>query len=165
MSLLDVLSDAKSIARDIPASGWQTLDVNYEEPRVERLWMQMGNYRIYLHVIHKCARGIRGLYHPHPWASAVEILAGSYWMDLGREVYGMPMPTARLLLTTGSKYEMPTPDGWHRVEPVTPVVLSVMVTGDRFTRSIPASTVPKYSLGPLREGRAEEIIEMFRSVL
>jgi len=161
--MFDVLDDAKRLFHDFHVKEWKTLDINYEQPRVERLWVQLGSYRIYLHVIHKCNGG--ALYHPHPWESAVEILAGSYRMGLGREIYGEPPVTATLVLGAGSQYEMRDPSGWHYVEPITPVVLSIMVTGERFARSIPASTVPKTSLGPLPEGRAEEIYSMFKGLL
>jgi len=35
---------------------WNTLEVLYEAPRVERLWTQLGPNRLSLHRIHPCAR-------------------------------------------------------------------------------------------------------------
>jgi hypothetical protein len=56
---------------------WNTLDINYHHPRVERLWTQIGDSRLMLHVIHPCETS-DALYHPHPWPSAMHVLSGTY---------------------------------------------------------------------------------------
>lgn len=56
---------------------WNTIDVNYHHPRVERLWTQVGEFRLMLHVIHPCETS-NALYHPHPWPSAMHVLSGKY---------------------------------------------------------------------------------------
>jgi len=61
---------------------WNTLDVNYHHPRVERLWTQIVDARLMLHVIHPC-KPEEALYHPHPWPSAMHVLSGKYEMGLG----------------------------------------------------------------------------------
>lgn len=106
-----------------PASTWNTLDINYEPPRVKRVWKQVGKYRINLHRIYKCEKA---LYHPHPWPSAIRILYGTYEMGvMGRASFtstAKPIPTpnwhpngkepdhlAKLVLTNGSSYVMEDP--------------------------------------------------------
>jgi hypothetical protein len=51
--------------------------VNYHHPRVERLWTQVGDSRLMLHVIHPC-NSSEALYHPYPWPSAMHVLSGRY---------------------------------------------------------------------------------------
>ncbi len=111
----------------IPES-WNTLEVLYEEPRVERLWQQLGENRVYIHRIHPC---YKPLYHPHSWPSAVHILAGKYRMQVGYETIPTipPSPTLTVILSEGSFYEMVDPAGWHSVEPLAGPSLSIMLTG------------------------------------
>jgi hypothetical protein len=130
---------------------WHSRDVNYEPPRVERLWTTFEkDYRLYLHRIHPCEVP---LYHPHPWPSAVKIVSGEYEMDVG---YGpgevMPPVAMTLRLGPGSYYEMIDRDGWHSVKPLLTPTLSVMVTGRPWNRWSPAP--PKGALRSLN-GRVE----------
>lgn len=113
-------------------SAWQSLDINYEPPRVERLWRQVGDYRVNLHRIHPCAEA---LYHPHPWPSAVLILSGKYEMGLCtseqlpfRSLLECDREAAKVVLTEGASYEMVHPYGWHYVKPLGHPSLSIMVT-------------------------------------
>lgn len=118
---------------------WQSLDVNYEHPRVERLWTQVGTWRVNLHRIHPCARA---LFHPHPWPSAVLVVSGKYEMGVGYGAGGEPPPEAvRLILTAGARYEMVDPDGWHSVRPLHESSLSLMVTGEPWRRQSPGKGV------------------------
>ena len=61
---------------------WNSLDVDYHPPRVERIWCQYGDYRIYLHFIHACKPG-EALYHSHPWPSVMHVIEGTYEMGIG----------------------------------------------------------------------------------
>lgn len=142
-------SPSMSLLDDI--DGWHTLDVDYEPPRVERLWRDMvtPGYRLYLHRIHPCEKA---LFHPHPWPSAVKILHGSYEMRVG---YGKgidePPTAATIVLTKGSYYEMGDPDGWHNVRPLgNHPSYSIMITGPKWDRWSPK---PKqdHKLGPLTD--------------
>lgn len=38
---------------EIISMDWNSIDVDYYPPRVERLWLQLGKDRLYLHKIHK----------------------------------------------------------------------------------------------------------------
>ncbi|MEM6989018.1 MAG: hypothetical protein AAF721_00930 [Myxococcota bacterium] len=44
---------------------WESLHITYHPPRVERLWLQHGSHRIFLHRIYPCEEG-DALWHPHP---------------------------------------------------------------------------------------------------
>ncbi len=129
-----MLAELKRLKREIsklignPETVWHTLEVLYEPPRVERVWTQIGENRLFLHRIHPCDQGY---YHPHPWPSAVMILSGEQIMTVGSgEPEGPPPPvTTTLHLTAGSSYEMLDPRGWHAVMPQRGPSLSLMLTG------------------------------------
>lgn len=115
---------------------WQSLDIDYESPRVERVWQQRGDFRLCLHRIHPCESA---LIHPHPWPSAVTILRGKYKMNVARGASivdpWIHKVSAMLVLGRGSSYEMIDDMGWHSVWPIDSPVLSVMVTGKPFEKS------------------------------
>ena len=148
-------------------AGWNSLDVDYEPPRVERLWRTLSltgqlpferPYRLYLHRIHPCSKA---LYHPHPWPSAIRIVNGGYEMGVGYGSGQEPPPiAARMHLVSGSSYEMEDIDGWHYVLPSVPN-LSIMVTGHPWERWAPGPD-PSVKLGPLTEMAIEELLADFR---
>ena len=112
---------------------WTSLDVDYEPPRVERMWCQRGKYRVFIHRIHPCDKA---LFHPHPWPSAVKILSGTYEMSIGHGTGASDPPeAATVLLTSGSSYEMIDPNGWHSVRPIGGPSLSLMVTAYPYDRN------------------------------
>lgn len=127
----DVERVLMELLKDGPEA-WESLDVDYEPPRVERLWRQWEGYRINLHRIHPCKKA---LYHPHPWAAYIRMLSGTCEMGIA---YSSSMPkheilergkeVAKVLLTKGSAYEMINPYGWHYVKPLDKPTLSLMVT-------------------------------------
>lgn len=138
-------------------AGWNTLDVMYEPPRVERLWRQVDDdVRVFLHRIHPCDKA---LFHPHPWPSAVHVLSGSYWMEIG---FGAgqeePRRAATTILEAGSRYEMVDPDGWHSVRPVGGPSLSVMVTAKPWKRWSPK---PNITLSGFSEETRAELLTLF----
>lgn len=140
--------------------GWNTLDVLYEPPRVERLWRPFEDGRLYLHRIHPCEKA---LYHPHPWPSIIKILAGGYEMAVGFGEGDKPPPIAATLkLAPGSIYEMTNIDGWHYVLP-TVENLSVMITGAPWERWSPGPA-PDVKLGPLSEWDAAGLLDAFRAM-
>jgi hypothetical protein len=153
-----------------PATPWNTLDVDYEPPRVERLWLQTGAYRLYLHRIHPCAHA---LFHPHPWPSAVLIVSGEYEMAVGHghpdgdPFFPKAVPPADVLqvLTRGARYEMNHPFGWHSVRPLNKPSLSVMVTGKPFEmqykRTQPGKGIEHKPLSPEAK---EDLLARFRSL-
>lgn len=116
---------------------WKSLDINYHPPHVERLWCQLGKYRLYLHFIHPCRRE-DALFHPHPWPSAIHVIEGQYEMGMGFGP-GLKEPEvfSTILTSGGMYYEMPHRDGWHYVRPLS-VSSSVMLTGEPWDREMPA---------------------------
>lgn len=115
---------------------WKSVDINYHPPRVERLWCQLGKYRLYLHFIHPCKRE-EAFFHPHPWPSAIHVLEGQYEMGMGFGS-GIESPEifSTILTSGGMYYEMPHRDGWHYVRPLA-VSSSIMLAGEPWDREMP----------------------------
>ncbi|HVI40648.1 MAG TPA: hypothetical protein VM577_08310 [Anaerovoracaceae bacterium] len=136
---------------------WQTLDINYDKPRVERVWTQWGEYRINLHRIHPCEEAF---FHPHPWPSVISIISGRYEMAIGFGA-GLEEPpvAARIILADSSAYEMLNPDGWHYVRPIGGPVMSIMITGKPWSREMPKSD--KVVLSSLTDEVKKEIMDYF----
>jgi hypothetical protein len=140
-------------------AGWNSLLVDYHTPFVERLWREWNGYRIYLHRIHPCEPG-EALFHPHPWASAMRVLAGTYEMALGYGTGETEPPIGSLdILYAGSEYEMIDPNDWHYVRPLLVPTMSLMVTDKPWNRLSPKSEKP---LNPLAEKPRKEILNFFR---
>lgn len=141
-------------------SMWQSVDVDYHPPRVERLWAHWQSYRVYLHRIHPCERE-QALFHPHPWPSAMRVLDGEYEMAIG---FGPGMeepPVAALMISRGDfRYEMTHPDSWHYVRPIGVPTLSVMLTGKPWVRESHKSSKP---LRPLSPEQIAELLRLFRA--
>jgi hypothetical protein len=144
---------------------WHGLDIDYESPRVERLWMSLGEYRVNLHCIHTCKPG-EALFHPHPWPSAMRMLGngmsgGEYEMQVGYGSGHMAPPVAMtLVLTKGAAYEMTHQDTWHAVRPLyDQYSFSLMVTGTPWGRQSPKSD---RKLSPLSNSRRKVMFAVFR---
>jgi len=159
--MLDILSQ---VEQDLPAllqdeSAWQSLYVDYHPPTVERLWIPWREYRVNLHRIYPCERA-QALFHPHPWPSAMHILAGEYEMAVGFGTGITAPPIAALLITRQDfRYEMTHPDSWHYVRPLSEPTLSVMVTGLPWGREAPKVGKP---LHPLRAEQRAELLQLFQ---
>lgn len=146
-----MLDQLKKIEEVLPgllldSVGWNDVDVNYHPPRVERLWRNVGQYRVYLHRIHPC-QAEEALFHPHPWPSAMVVLAGQYEMALGFGV-GEPPMMATVIMVPGSRYAMTHQDAWHYVRPLGGVAWSLMVSGEPWQRKAPKSDKPLARLSP-----------------
>jgi hypothetical protein len=154
MALYDAEAKLSGLLKDPEV--WQTLDVDYEPPRVERLWVQLGLFRLYLHRIHPCETP---LFHAHPWPSAVRIISGRYEMDVGHDhlVY------ATITLAAGSEYEMIDKLGMHSVKPVAVPSLSVMITGEpwKWIGKDPTPHPPT-TLNPLSPEAKGDLLNIFR---
>jgi hypothetical protein len=160
MSMFDILARAEQALPELlrGLEGWHSLDVNYEPPRVERLWRPFEDCRLYLHRIHPCAKA---LYHPHPWPSIIKIVAGGYEMGVGFGAGDNEPPIAATLkLVPGAIYEMINIDGWHYVLPSVEN-LSIMITGAPWDRWSPGPN-PDVKLGPLKDTEIEALLSDFR---
>jgi hypothetical protein len=136
---------------------WRSLDVDFNQPRVERVWAQVNDLRVSLHRIHPCDDP---LFHGHPWPCAVRVSTGSYEMAVGYGPPGDPPPeAATILIGPGSVYEMADMDSWHYVTPIGSPSLSLMVSGRPWGLRGP---VPDRELGPLTPEAASEILGLFR---
>lgn len=146
---------------------WNTLDVDYFPPRVERLWMQKGDNRYYLHFIHPTDKPC--LFHKHRWPSAIHMLKGAYEMGIAysekevtsEEAYLLPN-AAKLILNEGSSYEMTESHGLHYVRPIGGPSFSVMVTGKPYPDPRKEVDFPK--LKNLSEDRRIELLAQFRAI-
>lgn len=121
---------------------WKSIDVDYEPPRVERVWRDVDmadgdipyGMRVCLHRIHACKEA---LYHPHPWPSAMLVLDGVYEMrvglatkiEQGKPAEPHPHRATTLHLTKECVYAMTNPSAWHSVRPLTDTALSMMIMG------------------------------------
>jgi len=147
---------------------WQSVHVTYHPPRVERLWVQHGTFRVLLHRIHPCEEG-EPLFHPHPWPSAVRVVSGQYEHQLSHLDTGSPGPSpahgpvlCRAVLSAGDEYEMTEPSGWHSVRPVAGPSDSVMVTGPLYADPVQMPSPPTEKQGPLSAERFNELFEQWR---
>lgn len=147
---------------DDPATPWKTLDVTYEQPRVERVWIQVREYRVNLHRIHPCTRALQ---HPHPWPSAVVIYSGVYQMGVGKYGQNASDEVATMHLAEGSAYEMTHRHGWHYVMPLEKPSMSIMLTGTPWPADGLISHPGKKQNEPLGHQAKHEILEFFRERL
>lgn len=173
----ELLSDPELTLLSRP-DAWSTLDVDYEEPRVERLWLPFdpdrrllgeGDHRLYGHRIHPCRSEAgqaprRALRHRHSWPSAVRVLSGSYRMDTGSDFDDETWASvgATVELHAGSRYEMTEPGAWHSVEPIGGPSLSLMVSGPPWEAKGPS---PSRSMSPLPDAARREILDLLRVTL
>lgn len=176
--MLDKLHDALKILPTLlaePAELWESLDIDYHPPRMEQLWWPWkgATHRIHLHRIHRC-EGQAAYRHTHPWPAAMKVLEGSYMMPLFYGAGSHPdHEIAKVVLPAGAEYEMCHPDSWHATIPLTPVTLSVMVTGPVWTqdeslwegkwRGEPIPPPPnKGPLDKMTEPMKADLLEAFR---
>lgn len=146
---------------------WQSLDVTYETPRVERVWrdviLNKGSVRVCLHRIHPCEKAF---IHPHPWPSAMRVVSGTYEMEIGARHpinWGDYDRVATITLTRGSLYEMTDVLTMHSVRPIGGVAHTLMVMGPKYKNS--PFDHSKFGQGqklqPLEEPVKHEIMEQF----
>jgi len=162
--MLDVLAQLET---ELPTLlfdevGWQSLDIDYHPPRVERLWRPWGARRVYLHRIHPCAPE-DALFHPHPWPSAMRVLDGTYEMGIGHGPGTSPPPVAATIVSAGDlRYEMTDVDAWHYVRAIGRPAMTVMVTGTPWQRDA-AGAEPSSPLSPLSAIARAEMLAWFRA--
>ena len=115
---------------------WNTLDIDYFPPRVERLWMQYDKeHRLYIHRIYPTNETC--LFHKHRWPAAFKMIHGSYEMGISYsenevssdEAYKLPI-ISRFIMSEGSYYEMTNTHTLHYVKPLEEPSISLMITGN-----------------------------------
>jgi hypothetical protein len=119
------------------SDGWRSMRIAYHPPQVDRAWRPWRDCRLSIHRIHPCGPDT-ALLHPHPWPSAMLVLAGRYAMMIGHCV-GITAPPiiAEFVLPAGATYTMTDPDAWHDVRPIDVPVLTVMLSGPPWKREMP----------------------------
>jgi hypothetical protein len=149
---------------------WDSLDVDYFPPRVERLYIKMWNYRVHLHLIHKTDSEC--LYHKHRWAAAFKQLYGSYEMGItyseneitSEEAHSIPT-LAKFTISPGNYYEMTQTDCMHYVRPITDKSLSIMLTKDLYPEASFRKETLDRKLNELTNERKMEILSMFKMLM
>ncbi|MBN8828178.1 MAG: hypothetical protein J0H68_05675 [Sphingobacteriia bacterium] len=137
---------------------WNSLLIDYEKPITERLWKNFNNHRVYLHRIYPCNKE-EAFFHPHPWPSAIKIVNGTYEMFIGTsDNENRPKFKTKVVLTSGSYYEMLTSNEWHSVRPINNYTYSIMISGKPF---IIGETPRQSHLKPLSEEKKKEIFDFF----
>lgn len=164
------LNDLTRLLKE-PNDSWNTMDVDYHPPRVERVWKQVNpSCRVLLHRIHRCNED-ETLWHAHPWPSAVSVVSGMYEHRVGYMIGGYEAPSAsnivtlcRTVLRWGSYYEMTQPQAWHCVRPISLSCLTIMVTGLPYAKDLvqPSLVTPSERQGPLSDKARDEILDEFR---
>ena len=171
---------------------WNTLDVDYHPPRVERLWTQLaGDQRLMLHIIHPCKEE-EALYHPHPWPSAMHILDGKYCMGIGVrndslisgkwngdkktvEWFGNVVKSrvpireiCKVELKAGDYYNMLDVKGWHRVFPIGEPCMTLMLIGKPWDKNVLDDRdvlIKTETLEQISDDRKQEILEKARDII
>lgn len=142
LNWFDLLQEIKKqIPLWLESKEWNSLLVDYHPPIVKRLWLPYKDYRVSLHEIDACSTE-EALWHAHPWPSIIEVLEGTYRMDLGySDSDKAPQDiVCKQIITKGCQYVMDSPNGWHFVSPLTEKSYSIMVTGKPWKNSAPKPT-------------------------
>ena len=144
---------------------WDSVDVDYHPPRVERLYTKIGSIRICLHRIHPCDPE-KALLHPHPWPASFKIYKGMYASEVGTsETAEPPKERVRLLLDAGSMKSMTNPNDWHFVAPIKEPVYSIMINGTPYEEMNPGVEKANKQLLPLHSYEKELILKDFKELI
>ena len=149
---------------------WNTLDVDYFPPRVERLWTIYKGYRIFLHTIHPTDKPC--LFHKHRWPAAFKQVSGSYEMGItyseseidSDEAYNMPS-LVRFIVSAGSYYEMTQTDCLHFVNPQGQTSHSIMITKDLYPESEFRKESLNIELKELSDVRKIELLNFYKNII
>jgi len=163
MTILNKLFDIENKLPELlqKESSWNSILIDYHPPIVERLYLQMDDIRINLHLLHPYNDN-EALFHPHPWPSAMRILSGKYEMGIGfSEDEAIPSLAAKLILPRNTAYEMSSPGGWHYVRPLRESAYSLMISGRPWERS---KIKVKRSFCKLSKAKKTVILDFFKGV-
>ncbi len=150
---------------------WNTLDVDYFPPRVERLWMQYDkSHRLFIHIIHPTTDPC--LFHKHRWPAAFKMIDGEYEMGISYsekeissdEAYELPI-ISKFIMSNGSYYEMINTNTLHYVRPLGKPSISIMLTGDLYPEAVFRKENLDRVLSELSHDRKIEIIELVKKII
>lgn len=138
---------------------WKTKLIDYEPPIVERVYTQLGDYRLSLHFIHPCKES---LIHPHVWESGMHIIEGEYEMGLYYPNEEGVLQEVSKLITKGEfYYEMLHRKAQHYVRPIGEVCKTVMLTGLPIWKE--NDMIVSKTLFDLSESRKIEILNFYKN--
>lgn len=145
------------------ADNIRTMYIDYHKPYVSRMWFidKENDCRVFLHKIETCQESKEALYHPHPWDSAMRIIAGQYEMGIGHsETNEIPKTDCKLILRSGTCYEMTEMHGWHYVSPIDEPAYTLMITPNKLNgREVPLE--PNKAFRKLTREEIEDIVTVF----
>ena len=151
-------------------SRWDSLDITYHPPRVERIFTDLGGgWRVYCHYIHPVLPGQESLFHPHYRVAGIVVHGApgcSYRMTVGSAVGVSAPPVVMDMIVSGEfRYVMNHPDGWHAVMPIGGPVYSTDIFGPSMKRMVPPETrSAKGTLPPLSDRRRLEMVHHFQTI-
>ncbi|TXH19297.1 MAG: hypothetical protein E6R03_00830 [Hyphomicrobiaceae bacterium] len=163
--LNDVLNELPHLLAE--RSRWQSMDITYFPPHVERLWTAWGDYRVRLHRVYPPDKPVPIrvgdvptdiLWHPHKEPSAIYIVAGECLHHAGSENAVLVTHA----LGAGMSYEMVHPEAYHAVEALRGPYDSVMVTGKPYANPRAAAVIPGPKQPPLEKSREDAFYEVWR---
>jgi hypothetical protein len=148
---------------------WNSLHIDYHPPRVERVWIQLGENRLSLHVMHPCEEG-ESLRHPHAWKTGFHILPignGKYEQEFSLAAVDsmisekhLFMPLSKMIVSGEMYYEMTNKNCGHYVRPIDAPIYSIMLNGPVVW---PENKLePTHKLLPLQPERVIEIKNIFK---
>jgi len=149
---------------------WESKDVDYTTPRVERVWIPINDKRLSLHIIHPCEDGEAYL-HPHVWETAMYVLpiGGLYEHTIGIKTYdeyggglvAKDYIACKQIVEGAMYYEMMDRNAIHSVRPITQPVFTIMLSGKPIWKEN-SCTLPK-NLVPLSHERKKEVLQIFKN--
>lgn len=149
---------------------WNTLDIDYYPPRVERLWTQYDNdHRLFIHLIHPTDQPC--LFHKHRWPASFKMLDGGYEMSItyckeeieSEEAYKLPT-IAKFIINVGTYYEMIETHTLHYVKPLNGISASLMISGPLYPEAEYRKEVVTKELLPLSEYRKITILQWMQKM-
>ena len=137
---------------------WKTKLIDYEPPIVERVYTEIGDYRLSLHFIHPCDEAF---IHPHVWKSAMHIIEGSYEMGLYYPNEKNELECVSTIFTRKEfYYEMLNKKAQHYVKPIDSICKTVMLTGKPIWKENGVEV--NKELVDLTESRKNEILDFYK---
>lgn len=147
---------------------WESLDVDYHPPHVERLYMRIGSVQISLHRIYPCDPE-EALLHPHPWPSSFKIYQGQYFTKIGySSTAEPPSEFTSGVMAPGSMLRMSNPNEWHMVAPLgdgptyTMMVTSVPYSEEEVN---PGCKKASKKLSPLSFSQKSDMLNEFKQLI
>jgi len=147
---------------------WESKDVDYTTPRVERVWLPINDKRLSLHVIHPCEDGSAYM-HSHVWETAMFVLpiGGLYEHTIGVRAWDqdggdqVDYIACKQIVEGAMYYEMMEETAIHSVRPISQPVFTIMLSGMPIWKGN-SCTLPK-KLVSLSDERKKEILLTFKN--